>query len=173
MRKTLVVIDMQHDFIDGALGTAEAVAIVPKVREKVEKYIAEGNNVIFTRDTHFEDYLETQEGKKLPVKHCLWRTPGWCIHKDIPSQYGVAIIDKQTFGFDDWSAYCDILDVEHIEVCGVCSDICVISNVLAIKASYPDAEVTVDASCCAGTTHENHKAALQVMKCCQVNVIND
>lgn len=171
--KTLIVVDMQHDFIDGVLGTPEAVAIIPNVQKKIDEYIAENGNVIFTRDTHFEDYLSTQEGEKLPVKHCIWRTPGWCIHKEIQSQYGTAVIDKHTFGFDDWGAYCDILDVESIEVAGVCTDICVISNVLALKASYPDAEITVDASCCAGTTPENHKAALQVMKCCQVNIINE
>ena len=171
--KALVVIDMQHDFIDGVLGTPEAVAVLSKVQEKIEKYVAENGQIIFTRDTHFEDYLDTQEGKKLPVKHCIWRTPGWCIHKDISSQFGTAIIDKHTFGFDDWCAYRNILDVEEVEVCGVCTDICVISNVLALKSVYPDAEITVDASCCAGTTPENHRAALQVMKCCQINVINE
>jgi nicotinamidase-related amidase len=171
--KALIVIDMQHDFIDGPLGTPEAVAIIPHVQKKIDEYNVNGCNIIFTRDTHFENYLSTQEGAKLPVKHCVLKTPGWCIHEAIQSQYGAAIVNKYTFGYDEWNAYCDILDIEHIEVVGVCTDICVISNVLALKACYPDAEITVDASCCAGTTPENHKAALQVMKSCQVNVINE
>ena len=169
--KTLIVIDMQHDFIDGPLGTAEARAIVPKVQNKIEEYVASGDNIIFTRDTHYENYAETQEGRRLPVAHCVHMTPGWCIHKDIQSQFGTAIIDKCHFGYHGWYGYRDLLDVDHVEIIGVCTDICVVSNALLIKAEHPELDIRVNASCCAGTTPENHEAALKVLNSCQIHII--
>lgn len=171
--KTLIVVDMQHDFIDGPLGTPEARAIVPKVQKRIEEYVAAGDNVIFTRDTHYENYADTQEGKLLPVKHCIHMTPGWCIHKDIQSQFGTAIIDKCSFGYHGWYGYRDLLDVDHVEICGVCTDICVVSNALLIKTEHPELDIRVNASCCAGTTPESHEAALKVMKSCHIHVINE
>lgn len=171
--KTLIVIDMQNDFIDGPLGSPEAVAIVPRVQKKIEEYVASGNNVIFTRDTHSDNYLESNEGKHLPVSHCIRNTNGWCIHKDIQSQFGTAIINKFTFGYLEWSAFSDLLDVDEIELVGVCTDICVVSNALILKATYPEVKITVDASCCAGVTPESHMAALTTMKMCQINVIGE
>lgn len=171
--KTLVVIDMQNDFTIGSLGTPEARAVIPNVQKKVEEYVAAGNNVIFTRDTHFSNYLNTNEGKHLPVVHCVRNTPGWCIHKDIESQFGTVIIDKTEFAYTHWDSLSDLLDVEEIEIVGVCTDICVVSNALFLKTFYPEVEITVDASCCAGVTPEKHKAALEVMKSCQINVINE
>lgn len=171
--KTLVVIDMQNDFIDGPLGTQEAVAIVPRVQKKIEEYVTSGNNVIFTRDTHGSNYLNTNEGKHLPVIHCVHNTHGWCIHKDIQSQFGTIIIDKPTFGHTEWEAFSDLLYVDEIELVGVCTDICVVSNALILKAVYPEVNITVDASCCAGVTPESHMAALATMKMCQINVIGE
>lgn len=171
--KTLVVIDMQNDFIEGALGTAEAKQIVPKIQAKVEEYVAADNNIIFTRDTHFNDYLNTNEGRHLPVPHCIRNTQGWCIHKDIQSQFGTVILDKYSFGYTQWEAFNDLLDVDEIEIVGVCTDICVITNALMLKSYYHEAKITVDASCCAGVTPEKHNAALEVMKSCQINVVNE
>ncbi len=170
MRKTLIVIDMQNDFIDGSLGTKEAQNIVPDVAKKIKEYKENGDSVIFTRDTHPNNYLETYEGKHLPIVHCVKDTIGWQIsdkldfniEKDI-------IIDKPTFGWTHW----DDFDFTEVEVCGLCTDICVVSNVLMIRANYPNIDITVDASCCAGVTPETHKAALETMKMCQINVIGE
>ena len=178
--KTLVVIDMQNDFIDGALGTPEAQAIVPKVAHKIEEYLDRGDQVIFTRDTHHRNYLETLEGKKLPVEHCIEETAGWMIDRRLQEYvkpYEGNVINKFTFGCANWIirlaparfAY----PVDGIELVGLCTDICVVSNALILKANFPETEITVDASCCAGTTPENHKAALQVMKCCQINIVGE
>lgn len=176
MKKTLIVIDMHNDFIDGALGTPEAQAIVPKVKEKIEEYFKEGYNIIFTRDTHFSTYLETLEGHKLPVEHCIKFTRGWEICSELKeytrSFDDVDVIDKQTFGYRHWDRWREEFPGE-IELVGLCTDICVVSNALILRANYPGKEITVDASCCAGTTPENHKAALQVMKCCQINVVGE
>jgi nicotinamidase-related amidase len=177
--KTLIVVDMQNDFITGPLGTPEAQAIVPKVKAKIEEYRKRGEKIIFTRDTHFGDYLETLEGKYLPVKHCIVGTHGWQIPSDLIS-YEDERVNKCTFGYDQWhlnqfrNDHNDITD--EIELVGLCTDICVVSNALILKAVLPqicNIEITVDASCCAGTTPENHKAALQVMKSCQINVIGE
>lgn len=173
-KKVLIVVDMQNDFIDGALGTKEAVAIVPKVKEKIDRYIKQGYAVIFTRDTHSDNtYLSSAEGKKLPVKHCIKGTDGWQIGlESTPGTY--RIIDKKTFGYFYWKTTLDIYEeYENIELCGLDTDICVITNALIIKTAYPDVEVTVDASCCAGSTPEKHIAALEVMKSCQINVIGE
>ena len=168
--KTLIVIDMQNDFIDGALGTPEAVAIVPKVKKKIEEYRERGDKIVFTQDTHFEDYLGTLEGEKLPVPHCIKDTHGWQIADGLYIE-GESVIEKYQFGYPAW----DDLLIWHdeMELVGLCSDICVISNALIMKAMTRIREITVDASCCAGTTPENHKAALQVMKCCQINVVGE
>ena len=170
MKKTLIVIDMQNDFIDGALGTKEAQAIVPNVKKKIEEYQARGDKVFFTRDTHFENYLNTNEGKHLPVEHCIKNTYGWQISDELNTE-DCAIIDKTTFGHRGWWTW--NFDVDEIELCGLCTDICVVSNALILKTTFPEINITVDASCCAGVTPESHKAALTTMKMCQINVIGE
>ena len=166
MKKTLIVVDMQNDFIDMALGTPEAVAIMPAVKAKIENYVNQGNEVIFTRDTHGEDYLSTPEGKKLPVPHCIRGTKGWQIADGLYVE-GCKIIDKPNFGWPHW----DREQLEQVELVGLCTDICVVSNALIIKATFPDAAVTVDSRCCAGVTPESHEAALKTMQMCQIDVI--
>ncbi len=166
MKKTLIVIDMQHDFIDMALGTAEAVAIVPHVKEKIASYVQNGDEVIFTRDTHEDNYLETPEGKKLPVPHCLRGTKGWEIFEGLYVE-GAKIIDKPHFGWPHWNRE----TFDEVELVGLCTDICVVSNALLIKASFPDATIRVDAACCAGVTPVSHEAALSTMRMCQIDVI--
>lgn len=168
MKKTLIVVDMQNDFIDMALGTKEAVAIVPNVKAKIEAYLAAGDEIIYTRDTHAENYLETPEGKKLPVPHCIRGTKGWEIAEGLYAQ-GCRIIDKPNFGWPHW----DRENLEQVELVGLCTDICVVSNALIIKAMFPDAEVSVDARCCAGVTPQTHEAALATMKMCQIQVLED
>lgn len=183
MKKTLIVIDMQKDFIDGSLGTVEAQAIVPNVKKKIEEYKARGDEIIFTRDTHDEDYLNTNEGKHLPVEHCIFGTEGWKIHPDLDIA-NCEHIDKPTFGWQFWTSTVNpyeneedntyhFRDFEDIEIVGLCTDICVVSNALILKANYPWVNITVDASCCAGVTPESHKAALTTMKMCQINVIGE
>lgn len=175
--KVLIVVDMQNDFISGSLGTPQAQAIVPKVAEKVKQYIAEDGVVIYTRDTHFEDYLETLEGQKLPVPHCIVNTEGWQI-KDEVYHSDSEVFDKYTFGYyglpNEILGVCGRkfgrVDVESIEFVGVCTDICVVSNALIVKSIYRDIPIMVDGSCCAGTTPANHEAALKVMKSCQIEV---
>ena len=169
MSKKLIVIDMQNDFISAALGTKEAQAIVPNVKRKIKEYLDAGNEVIFTRDTHHENYLETNEGRNLPVEHCIYRTFGWNIPSDIDAA-DCPHIDKPTFGWLKWGEYLD-KDVDEIELVGLCTDICVVSNALILKAAFPEADITVDARCCAGVTPETHKAALETMKMCQIKVI--
>ena len=168
MKKTLVVVDMQKDFIDGALGTKEAVAIVDNVKKKIAEYKENGDEIIFTRDTHQTNYMETNEGKHLPVEHCIEGTDGWKIGEGLEVE-GALYIDKPTFGYMNWKHY----DLEEVELIGLCTDICVVSNALIIKATFPEIKVTVDASCCAGVTPESHKAALTTMKMCQVEVIGE
>ena len=166
MKKTLIVVDMQNDFIDLALGTKEAVAIVPAVKKKIEEYKNAGNEIIFTRDTHLENYLETPEGKKLPVPHCIKGTKGWEIADGLYVE-GSKIIDKPNFGWPHWKEE----NLEAVELIGLCTDICVVSNALIIKASFPDAAVSVDSSCCAGVTPESHEAALKTMAMCQIDIL--
>ena len=168
MKKTLVVVDMQKDFIDGALGTKEAVAIVNNVKNKIAMYKENGDEIIFTRDTHQENFMETNEGKHLPVVHCIEGTEGWKIGEGLEVE-GALYIDKPSFGYMNWKDY----DLKEVEIIGLCTDICVVSNALIIKATYPEIKVTVDASCCAGVTPETHKAALTTMKMCQVEVIGE
>ena len=166
MKKTLIVIDMQNDFIDMALGTPEAVAIVPFVKAKIEEYVKNGDEVIFTRDTHNEDYLSTPEGKKLPVPHCIKGTKGWEIYDGLYVD-GCKIIDKPNFGWPHW---CNE-KLETVEIVGLCTDICVVSNALIIKAAFPDIDIKVDKNCCAGVTVDSHNAALTTMQMCQIDVI--
>ena len=187
MKKVLIVIDMQNDFIDGSLGTKEAQAIVPNVKNKIDEYYTLGYDVVFTRDTHQENYMDTMEGKFLPVKHCIENTDGWAITKELDTSVASVIIDKPNFGYVDWVSYLSDFDMmgtaenyiineerpESIEIVGLCTDICVVSNALILKAIYPETNITVDASCCAGVTPESHKAALTPMKMCQFNVIGE
>ena len=174
MNDVLIVVDMQNDFIDGVLGTREAVAIVPHVKEKIEAYRAEKNTVIFTRDTQGEDYLQTQEGRKLPVEHCIRGTRGWEISEKLDTADS-QIIDKPSFGSYELVEKLAELDkqdaLESVELVGLCTDICVVSNALIIKATFPDAQVKVDSACCAGVTLESHEAALKTMQMCQVEVV--
>lgn len=172
--KILIVVDMQNDFVSMALGTPEAQAIVSNVVEKINTHRAEKSVVIFTKDTHNGNYMESLEGQKLPVPHCIACTEGWAIIPEIDTKNDEVIL-KNTFGYDDWMAIIDSLidDTDEIEICGLCTDICVISNALIIRALYPNMPITVDAKCCAGVTPEKHKAALEVMKSCQIDVINE
>lgn len=176
--KILIVIDMQNDFITGSLGSPDAEAIVPCVRAKVKEYINNKNPVMFTKDSHFENYLDTLEGKMLPVKHCILGTKGWEICDEL-QEFVNYVFHKCTFGFLEWGdvmVYPQTVEEEMdftIEICGLCTDICVVSNALILRAMYPDARIIVDAKCCAGTTPEKHKAALEVMKSCQIEVYNE
>lgn len=168
--KLLVVIDMQNDFIDGALGTAEAVAIVDNVAAKIRAARAAGHLVWFTRDTHLENYLETQEGRNLPVPHCIRGTAGWEISPALEVGDSV-VIDKPTFGSVELAQKVALLEnLEAVELVGLCTDICVISNAMLIKAQLPELPVSVDASCCAGVTPASHANALSAMKMCQIAV---
>ena len=169
--KALIIVDMQNDFIDGALGTAEAVAIVPYVKNLIENF---DGKVFFTRDTHFEDYMQTQEGRNLPVLHCIKGTDGWQIRPELDALRKTEAIDKLTFGSSELA---EILGKEEridgITFVGLCTDICVISNAMVVKAFYPEVPLTVDAKGCAGVTPESHKRALEAMKTCQIRVINE
>ncbi len=175
MRNILVVIDMQNDFIDGALGTAEAVAIVPRVVEKMKEY--DPWNIYLTRDTHYENYLETQEGRNLPVVHCVKDTHGWQLRAEVAeAARDAAIFDKPTFGSVELAGRLmaeRAQEALEIELVGLCTDICVVSNALLLKAAMPEAPITVDAACCAGVTPEKHQAALETMRSCQIKVINE
>ena len=171
MNNILIVVDMQNDFIDGALGTKEAVALVPKVLGKIKGF---NGKVIFTRDTHFADYLSTQEGQNLPVEHCIKDTHGWQIRAELEEFRTEPAVDKLTFGSEELG---EMLKAENeknpinsITLIGLCTDICVISNAMIIKAFLPEVEVCVDASCCAGVTPESHNNALEAMKMCQIKI---
>ena len=167
--KHFIVIDMQNDFCTGALANKEAVAIIPRIKEELQKARAEGSNIIFTRDTHSEDYLKTGEGKHLPVPHCVKDTEGWEIVPELMEETDddTLFIDKLHFGYNGWEEF--IKEGDEVTICGTVTSICVVSNALAIKA-IEGVEVTVIADCCAGLTKEDHKAALKVMECCQCNI---
>ncbi len=173
MRKLLVVVDMQKDFVDGALGTKEAVAIVPAVVEKIKEY--DIKNVFVTRDTHQPDYMDTQEGANLPVEHCIEGTPGWELDKKVAEAVeGAHFVNKPTFGSVALARMIsDISEKEDIEIelIGLCTDICVVSNALMLKAFMPEVKISVDSVCCAGVTPEKHEAALETMRSCQINVL--
>ena len=167
--KFLIVVDMQVDFITGSLGSKLAEAIVPNVVEKVKNY---DGTVIFTRDTHFADYLSTQEGSKLPVEHCIKDTAGWEICNELKT-FVNKVVDKITFGSVDLpeiiKSYGE--DIEEIELCGLCTDICVISNAMILKAAFPEVKIKVDGNCCAGVSIESHNTALNAMKSVQIEII--
>lgn len=174
MKKILIVVDMQKDFIDGALGTKEAVSIVDNAANKIKAF---DGDIIVTYDTHTEDYMKTQEGKNLPVPHCIKGTSGWMLDSKIESALEgkkFKAIEKPTFGSTYLAEYIKANynpDEIEIELIGLCTDICVVSNALLMKANFLETKVSVDASCCAGVTPESHEAALVTMKMCQVNVI--
>lgn len=179
----LVVVDLQNDFVSGALGTAEAREIVPLAVERVVDGLNRGEEILFTRDTHEADYLNTQEGRKLPVVHCVRGTEGWEIVEQLRA-YAVErqVLDKPTFGSQCLGALLKAWDedlrkqgkpgVERVTLIGLCTDICVISNAMLIKAFLPETEIVVDAKCCAGVTPESHRNALAAMKVCQIAVEN-
>lgn len=166
MNNILVVVDMQNDFISGSLGSEEAKAIVPYVKDKIAKFDGE---VIFTRDTHEENYLETSEGKHLPVKHCVKDTWGWEISDEL-KPYVKKVIDKPTFGSLDLVEYLKNKEIDSIELCGLCTDICVVSNALLLKANFYETPIVVDSKACAGVSVDSHKAALNTMTMCQIEV---
>ncbi len=176
----LIVVDMQKDFVDGALGTPEAVAIVPAVADKIRSYADRGDPIFVTRDTHGEDYLQSQEGKNLPVIHCVRGTPGWELDGTVAAAlppYAV-MVDKPTFGsvklpelIGQYAAENGAENV-HAEIIGLCTDICVVSNALLLKAHFPEMPISLDAKCCAGVTPEKHAAALDTMASCQIRIDN-
>lgn len=170
--KVLIVVDMQKDFIDGALGTKEAVAIVPKVVGRIQAF--EGK-VLFTRDTHQPDYMETQEGANLPVPHCIEDTDGWQLHPDIAALVKEEPINKPSFGSialgERLAAMHAETPVESITLIGLCTDICVISNAMILKAFLPEVPVFVERECCAGVTPQSHERALEAMKACQIRIV--
>lgn len=168
--KYLIVVDMQNDFITGRLGSKLAEKIVPDVVEKVKNF---SGKVIFTKDTHFADYLKTQEGKKLPVQHCIKDTDGWQICDEL-KPYVNDVVDKITFGSVDLPKILKDYGekIEEIELCGLCTDICVISNAMILKASFPETKIIVDGKCCAGVSVESHKTALEAMKAVQIEILD-
>ena len=172
--KILVVVDMQNDFIDQALGTKEAVGIVENVAKKIREF---DGKVIFTKDTHSEDYLKTQEGTNLPVRHCIKGSNGWQLSPALPVQKDDTVFEKPTFGSVELGEYlkktAEETVIDEIEIIGLCTDICVISNALLIKAFLPEVKISVDASCCAGVTPQSHKNALEAMKMCQIHITNE
>ncbi len=175
MARYLIVVDMQKDFIDGSLGTKEAVAIVDAVNRLVQEW---DGPVIFTRDTHYENYMETQEGRNLPVPHCIQGTDGWQLEQGLQAQCdarGSKIFDKPTFGSVELAAYLAEKHaqeaIDEIVLVGLCTDICVISNAMLAKATLPEVPVAVIADCCAGVTPESHARALEAMKMCQIAVL--
>ena len=174
MKKILIVVDMQKDFVDGALGSAEAVGIVGNVVNKIRNF---DGDIIVTYDTHPETYMQTQEGKNLPVPHCIKGTDGWKLNAEVQAALenkDYKIIEKPTFGSVELPEYIRSnyeTDEIEIELIGLCTDICVVSNALLLKANFLEVKVSVDSACCAGVTPESHDAALLTMKMCQVNVI--
>ncbi len=176
MNKTLVVIDMQNDFLTGALRNEEAIQVADYVKEKIEKARENGETILFTRDTHDENYMQTVEGEHLPVPHCIRGTEGWEIIRELEAgKNATAIIDKETFGSkelaDFFKEHAD--ETDEVEFVGVCTDICVISNVLLTKAMIPNKRIVVDAAGCAGVTVEAHDTAIAAMKACHIEIENE
>ena len=171
--KVLVVVDMQNDFVDGALGSQDAKAIVPQVAAKIRQYRENHDYVICTRDTHEENYLSTQEGRNLPVPHCIRGSRGWHIVDSLHCG-DLPVVDKVTFGSRQLPAILEKTfpaeTIESIELVGLCTDICVISNAMVLKAFFPDVPILVDSACCAGVTPQSHQNALEAMKACQIQV---
>lgn len=188
MNKILVVVDVQNDFIDGSLGTKEAQEIVDKVADRIREYNTNGDLVLFTKDTHEENYLDTQEGKNLPVKHCIKDTPGWGINDTVRhawKEYRDRLLVfnsknntfyKNSFGSVELANYISCLCSDNnfnydIELCGLCTGICVLSNAVMLKSYLPENKISVNAGCCACVTPESHKTAIEAMKMCQINII--
>ena len=173
MTDVLIVVDMQNDFIDGALGTDQAVAIVPKVAKKIASF---DGTVIFTRDTHLENYPDTQEGRILPVPHCIRGSEGWQIRKELEELRTTEAVDKPSFGSVELAEKLRKMDGEEkissVTLVGLCTDICVISNAMIIKAFLPEVPIIVDASCCAGVSPASHETALDAMAACQITIVN-
>lgn len=194
MKKVLIIVDMQHDFVRGSLGTPEAVEIIPRVCGKMRTAIENGMELCFTLDTHREDYLNTQEGKNLPVVHCMEGTDGWKLEKELeellfstenlisPQEFyeggteNIKVFRKEIFGSVSLAEYIKELyqkdDNLEVELVGLCTDICVVSNAILLKSFLPELKIVVDASCCAGVTVESHRMALETLKMCQVSVEN-
>lgn len=173
-KNVLAVIDMQNDFIDGALGTKEAQAIVENVADCIKKALERGDEVVYTRDTHFDNYMDTQEGRNLPVPHCIKGTAGWEIRDELKALQNddTKVFDKLTFGSVELAACLKNVDgLESVTLIGLCTDICVISNAMVIKANLPEVAINVIESCCAGVTPQSHKNALEAMKMCQIKVL--
>ena len=181
MKKVLVVVDMQNDFVTGPLGSRQAMKIVPNIKKKIEHYLANNNSIIYTYDTHHEDYLQTQEGRSLPIPHCIEYTDGWRVVPELtqlalknPTQ--IHTLTKHTFGSMDLvNTITDIVtEAEEyaVEFIGVCTDICIVTNALLLKTALPECDISVDASCCAGTSREKHLAALEVLESCQIKISN-
>lgn len=177
MKKILVVVDMQNDFIDGSLGTPEAQEIVNNVVEKIRS--EDWDTIFVTRDTHDDDYLETREGRGLPIEHCIRNSFGWLLQSDVHraikrSGAGtIQVFNKPTFGSVTLANKLPKNIEAEFTLIGICTDVCVISNALLLKAHYPEMRICVDARCCAGTTPEKHRMALEVMKSCQIDILND
>lgn len=174
MEKLLIVIDVQNDFVNGALGTEEAQEILPYVVDKMKQY--RKGNIIATKDTHFDNYLKTQEGSKLPVEHCVKNTLGWEFPQEISEymkEYNVSVIEKQSFAsvelVEKVKQYVEN-GLKEVEIIGICTDICVVSNALLLKGHFPELKIKVDSACCAGTTVENHNHALSIMRMCQIEI---
>ncbi len=171
MEKILIVVDMQNDFVTGALGSKDAEMIVPNVVKKVQEW---DGQLIFTKDTHAEEYLETHEGKNLPVEHCIKNTWGWEIIDELKSlevMKDAKVFEKGTFGSIELMEFLKGCDAECIELIGLCTDICVVSNALMIRAFLPEIDITVDQTCCAGVTKEKHAAALETMRSCHISIV--
>ena len=186
MKKVLVVVDMQNDFVTGSLGSPEAQAIVPRIVDKIDECGDNEYLIVFTQDTHYNDYLNSLEGKYLPVKHCILGTEGHKLIPEITKFYNYDIIEKESFGSNDWwnclaenfsimgnAPNIPWYDDIQFEIVGLCTDICVVSNALILRSLFPNCEIIVHADCCAGTTPERHKAALEVMRSCQIQVVNE
>ena len=176
MKKFLVVVDIQKDFVDGAVGTPEAVAMIPNAVKKINEF---DGDIFVTYDTHFDNYMETSEGKKLPVPHCIKGADGWKLNSDVAealAKKNYTEVEKLTFGSVELpELISEVVGEEEfsVELIGLCTDICVVSNALILKANFPEMEIFVDASCCAGVTPESHNAALTTMKMCQINVTGE
>lgn len=170
-KKLLIVVDMQYDFIDGALANKDAQAILDDMVKYIKKF---DGDIIFTKDTHDENYMKSQEGKFLPIPHCIKGTMGWCVHEDLinaASKHNVEVVEKPTFGYAGWLEVLNKYELDEIIMVGTCTDICVVSNALAIKAAAPETLVSVIGSLCAGLTREKHEAALEVMRSCQIKIL--
>lgn len=182
MKPILIVVDMQNDFVDGSLGTSEAQAIVDDVAERIKRAQSNGERIIYTLDTHYDNYLNTYEGRHLPIKHCIQGSEG---HRLVPKvleliRPGDHIVEKPGFAYQALAdALVEIADTLNypegkgmqIELCGLCTDICVVSNAILIKARLPEADISVRASLCAGTTPKKHLAALETMRSCQIQIV--